>query len=46
MSVAIEKPAFAYQLPVTLMQVPGMDLSQARSIGVHCQIDAAVVASI
>lgn len=46
MSVAIEKLAFEYQFPVMLMHVPGIDLSQARLIGVHCQIDDAVVASM
>lgn len=45
-SVAIEKPAFAYQLLVILMHVPGTDLSQALLIGVHCHIDEAAVASI
>lgn len=45
-SVAIENPALAYQLPVMLMQEPGMDLSQARAIGLHCHTDDAVVANM
>lgn len=46
MSVAMENPAFAYQFLVRLIQVPGMDLSQARGMGLHCQIDDAVVATM
>jgi hypothetical protein len=38
-SVAMEKPAFAYQFIVILMQVPGIDLSQARGRGVHWKIE-------
>lgn len=34
-SVIIEKPAFAYQFMVILMQVPGIVLSHARATGVH-----------
>jgi hypothetical protein len=39
-SVAIEKPALAYQLVVMSMHDPGIDLSQARVTGVHWKIDA------
>jgi hypothetical protein len=42
-SVAIEKPALAYQFAVMLMHVPGMVLSHALGIGVHCHIEDAVV---
>lgn len=45
-SVAIEKPALAYQFMVRLMQVPGMVLSQARGMGVHCQMEEAEVATM
>jgi hypothetical protein len=41
-SVAMEKPAFAYQFMVMLMQVPGIVLSHARATGVHWKIEAAV----
>lgn len=43
-SVAIEYPALAYQLVVILIQVPGMDLSQARETGEHWKIEAIVEA--
>ena len=43
-SVTIEKAALEYQLAVMLMQVPEMDLSHALGTGVHCQMEAAVVA--
>jgi hypothetical protein len=44
MSVAIEKPAFAYQFLVRLIHVGCIDLSQAPLMGLHCQMDDAVVA--
>lgn len=34
-SVIMFEMAFAYHAPVRLMQVPGMDLSQEREMGVH-----------
>lgn len=40
MSVAIEKPAFAYQLVVISMHDPGMVLFQARATGVHWNTEA------
>jgi hypothetical protein len=43
-SVAIEKPALAYQFIVMLIHVPGIDLSHARATGVHWKIAAAVEA--
>lgn len=39
-SVAIEKPALAYQFFSILMQDPGTDLSHALSTGVHWNTDA------
>ena len=44
MSVLMLNPALAYQLIVMSTQVPGMDLSQARGTGVHCQTEAPKVA--
>lgn len=46
MSVAIENPAFAYQFMVSEIQVPGIVLSQALGIGLHCHIEEAEVATI
>lgn len=45
-SVAIENPAFAYQFIVSEIQVPGIVLSQALGIGVHCHIEEAEVATM
>lgn len=45
-SDATEKPELAYQFAVMETHVPSILLSQARSIGVHCQMDAAVVATM
>lgn len=45
-SVEIEKPALAYQFLVRSMHDGWMDLSQAPSIGLHCQMDEAVVAAM
>lgn len=45
-SVAIEKPALAYQLSVTLIQEPGINLFQARGTGVHWNMEAQKVATI
>lgn len=41
MSVAIEKLALAYQNLMLSMQVPSTVLSNARTMGVHCQMVAA-----
>ena len=43
-SVAIEKPALAYQFIVILIHDPGIDLSHARATGVHWKIAAVVEA--
>lgn len=43
-SVAIEKPALAYQFMVMLIHVPGIDLSHARATGVHWKIAAVIEA--
>ena len=43
-SVAIEKPALAYQFLVISIHVPVIVLSQARATGVHWNIAAAVEA--
>lgn len=40
MSVAIEKPAFAYQKCPLSMQVPSRDLSNALVTGIHWNIVA------
>ena len=45
-SVEIEKPALANQFLVKSIQVGLMDLSQAPSIGLHCQMDEATVATM
>jgi len=45
-SVAMENPELAFQLDEMLIQVPGIDLSHARATGVHCQTDAAKVATM
>lgn len=39
-SVAIEKPALAYQLVVMSMHDPGIALFQARATGVHWNTEA------
>lgn len=44
-SVTIEKTVFASQASTRLMHVPGADLSQAKAIGEHCQIEAAIEAT-
>jgi len=45
-SVAMEKPALAYQFLVKSIQVPATVLSQARGTGLHCQTEAAKVATM
>jgi hypothetical protein len=45
-SVVMLKAALAYQFAVREMQVPGRVRSQARWMGVHCQMDEAVVPSM
>jgi len=45
-SVTIEYTVFASQASARLMQMPSLDQSQARAIGEHCQIDAAVEATM
>lgn len=45
-SVAMEKPALAYQFFVRLMHSGLIDLSQAPSMGLHCHIEEHVVATM
>lgn len=45
-SVAIEKPAFAYQFLVKSTQRGETALFQAPSTGLHCQMDEQVVATM
>lgn len=46
MSVAIEKPALAYQLVVISMHDPAIFLFQARATGVHWNTEAKKAATI